>query len=175
MVKVRNRRAVNIVRWIGVALSIASVVFAVLTYFGAWNYLRGDTLLADLAGRLDLSYAEVKRQVRPGDPEWEPLLRVIRQYTHAELPADKQPIFFGRGVAVFSAQTDQGEWTAPTTSLLLMYSELPASKENYRVIGTLQDLHDWIRRDEADFDFLVRTIIFGLLSASVGVFLALRA
>jgi len=34
-------------------------------------------------------------------------------------------------------------------------------------------LHNWIRNDEADFDFRVRTYIFNVLTLCVGVFLAL--
>lgn len=44
---------------------------------------------------------------------------------------------------------------------------------DYRVVGTLGDLHNWIRNDESDFDFFWRTIIFGVLSLCIGVFLGL--
>jgi len=151
------------------------VIFAVLTYLGTWNYLRGDTLLTALAARLDLSYAYASRQVRPGAPEWRPLLRVIRSNTHVDLPLDKEPVLFARGLAVASANTEMGEWTAPTTPIVLIYKEVgPASDEDVKIVRTIQDLHEWVRKDEGDFDFRVRTIIFGLLSACVGVFLALK-
>ena len=68
-----------------------------------------------------------------------------------------------------------GEWTAPTTPIVLIYKEVgPASDEDVKIVRTIQDLHEWVRKDEGDFDFRVRTIIFGLLSACVGVFLALK-
>jgi hypothetical protein len=47
------------------------------------------------------------------------------------------------------------------------------TREDYVFVGTIGDLHTWIQRDESDFDFLIRTILFGTLSACVAVFLAL--
>jgi hypothetical protein len=172
------------IRWMGVIFSGAAVVFAVLSYFGFWSSLRGDDLIGALAERLDTSYdAEVKRQVRPGDLEWDPLLRVIRRYTRADLPTDREPRVLARSQAILSAKTEQAEWTAPTTPILLLYADWPQppgqeghpltiGREAF-IIGTLGDLHEWIKRDQSDFDFLWRNIIFGALSFCVGVFLAL--
>ena len=165
------------VRWAGVAVSVLSVAFAVLTYLGVWNELRGDNLVAALAARLDTSYAEVPRQVREADKEWLPLMRLIRNNTHVDLPKDRKPIVFARFVAVASFKQDSGaEWTAPTTPIVLLYKDLnqgALSKDDWITIGTIEDLHNWVRTDVADFDFLVRTIMFGILSVCVGVFLAL--
>jgi hypothetical protein len=89
-----------IVRWLGVGLSALSIVFAILTNLGVWNFVRGDNLLADLATRFDKSYTEdAGRPVSPTDKEWQPLMRVITQYTHATLPTDKKPLLFARSVA----------------------------------------------------------------------------
>jgi hypothetical protein len=179
----RNRLTTNfkfIVRWLGVIVSALSVIFAILTYLGLWNFLRGDNLLADVAARFDRSYAEdAGLPVRPGDKEWRPLMRVVTRYSHAQLPTDKQPRVFARSVAVTSARNEaaRAEWTAPSTPIMLLYKEWPGhglvTPDDYRIVGTIEDLHNWIRNDEADFDFLVRTIIFGVLSLCVGVFLAL--
>jgi hypothetical protein len=174
-------RAVTIARWSGVAISIVSVVFAVMTYFGVWNHLRGDDLVSEVAARFDKSYSEdASIPVRRSDKEWEPLLRIIA-HSH-RLPHDREPFVFARFPAVLSAKTEDGgklmaEWTAPTTPVALLYKEWPGQgipKEDYRIVGTIQDLHEWIRTDEADFDFVCRNIIFGVLSACVGMFLALR-
>jgi hypothetical protein len=169
-----------IVRWAGVVVSALSVIFAIMTYLGLWNVLRGDNLLAEVATRFDRSYAEdAGLPVRPGDREWRPIMRVIRRYSHAQLPTDKEPRVFARSVAVTSAKNEaaRAEWTAPTTPVMLLYKEWPGhgvvTPDDYRIVGTIEDLHNWIRSDEADFDFLVRTIIFGALSLCVGVFLAL--
>ncbi len=170
----------SILRWLGVAVSALSVIFAILTYFGVWNSLRGDNLLLGVAARFDSSYTKDAGQpVRPGDEEWPALMRVITEYTHAQLPTDKTPRVFARAVAVTSAASEgaRAEWTAPTTPILLLYKDWPGrgpvTPADYRTVGTIGDLHDWIRRDEADFDFLVRIILFGILSRCVGVFLAL--
>jgi hypothetical protein len=171
----------NIARWGAVLLSLVSIVFAALSYFGFFNYVRGDDLLDALASRLDTSYAtDVSRQVRPPDPEWHPLMRVIRSYSpaRATIPRDREPVVFARMAAVASAKSEAGEWTAPTTPIVLLYRELsPGTSllpgQDGWTIGTLGDFHEWIRRDEADFDFFWRTLIFGALSACVGVFLAL--
>lgn len=112
----------NAARWIGVALSAASVVFAILGYFDFWRHMPGNDLLDALANRLDTSYAEnVSRQVRPGEPEWYPLMRGIT--ARANIPRDKTPVAFARSVAVVSAETTAGEWTAPTTPLKLLFRE----------------------------------------------------
>jgi hypothetical protein len=168
-----------LIRWLGVSVSALSVLFAFLTYLGLWNELRGDNLVAALASRLDTSYAQVSRQVREGDKEWPPLMRLIKKNTHADLPKDKTPIVFARQVAVasFKQEGSEAEWTAPTTPIILLYKELghgdPLSADDWRIVGTIEDLHNWVRADEADFDFLVRTIMFGILSVCVGIFLAL--
>ena len=170
----------QVIRWLGVALSLAAVLFAVLTYAGFWNRVRGIDSLTALASRLDTSYADVARQIRPADSEWKPLLRIITAYTNTALPKDRQPVVFARSVAVSSVKTDSGEWTAPTTPIVLFYREWPAPGtgpfqlgRDAFVVGTLADLHDWIKRDQDSFDFFWRTLIFGFLSVCVGAFLAL--
>jgi hypothetical protein len=173
-----NLRAVA--RWFGVIVSAVSVLFAIFTYFGFWNEWRGDNLAGAAAARFDKSYtADASRPVRVGDKEWRPLMRLIEQYSHADLPKDKKPLVLARSVALTSVKQEAtgSEWTAPTTPLILLYKEWPnqgdLSRDDWLVVGTIEDLHNWIRTDGADFDFLVRTIIFGILSVCVGVFLAL--
>jgi hypothetical protein len=166
-------------RWLGVVVSFVSVVFAILTYSGFWNEWRGDNLVAEAAARFDKSYAgDASRPVRNGDKEWPYLLRLITRYSHAQLRRDKVPKVLARAQAIAAAKTDSGaEWTAPTTPIYLLYEEWPGhgdlSIDDARVVGTIEDLHNWIRNDESDFDFLVRTIILGILSLCVGIFLAL--
>jgi hypothetical protein len=106
-------------------------------------------------------------------------MRVIAKYSSARLPIGREPRVFARFVAVASARDEagHGEWTAPTTPVALLYKEWPGHGEvppgDFVLVGTIGDLRTWIQRDETDFDFLIRTILFGALSASVGVFLAL--
>lgn len=168
----------SIVRWLGVVVSIISVIIAILTYHGIWNEWRGDDLAEAVADRFDKSYAEGASQpVRDGDKEWSPVLRLITKYSHANLAKDKKPLVLARAAAIASAKDASGaEWTAPTTPIAVFYKDWPTpeiSPGDWTVVGTIEDLHNWIRRDEADFDFLLRTIILGVLSCCVGVFLAL--
>ena len=171
----------QIFRWLGVVVSAVAVVFAVLSYCGFWSYIRGNDMLNALADRLDTSYAaDVSRQVRPVDPEWRPLIRIIKRYTRADLLKDKSPVVFARSQAITSATTNAGEWTAPATPVMLIYRKWPApgtgdfiKGKDFVTVGTLGDIRDWIKRDESDFDFFWRTLIFGSLSLCIGFFLAL--
>jgi hypothetical protein len=169
----------QIARWTGVAASIGSVLFAVLTYLGVWNEWRGDNLLAEVSAHFDSSYSQdAGLPVRPGDKAWPVVMRVITKYSHAQLFAGREPQVFARFVATASAQNEasHSEWSAPTTPVALLYKEWPGHgfvpPEDVVFVGTIGDLHTWMQRDESDFDFLIRTILFGAVSACVGVFLA---
>ena len=117
--------------------------------------------------------------MRPGDSAWPIVMRVIAKYSHAKLLAGREPRVFAQFVAVASARNEaaHSEWTAPTTPVALLYKEWPGHgpvpPEDFVIVGTIGDLHAWIQRDESDFDFFIRTILFGVLSACVAVFLAL--
>lgn len=173
-------------RWTGVLLSLASIVFAVLSYTGFWSHIRSDDLLTGVADRFSLSYGpDAAKEVRSDDPEWEPLMRVVKRYTRAKLPPDREPKVLARSVAVASQKLVAGdnivaEWTAPTTPIIIFYRSWPdpgsgpfIKGKDFWTVGTVGDLHDWIRRDQADFDFLWRTLILGALSLCVAIFLAL--
>jgi hypothetical protein len=178
-----QQRIKTVARWTGVVLSILSVAFAVVSYTTRWDWWLHDDMVEKVAGRFDLSYANgASSPVQRGDPEWTPLLRLIEQYSpsRGELPKDRPPMTFARTQAITSAQTAAGEWTAPTTPVALLYRKWPdpgsgvfKPGQDAFIVGTIGDLHDWVRRDRADFDFVWRTIVFGLLSACVGVTLAL--
>jgi hypothetical protein len=157
--------------------------FAIVSFTTHWDWWRGDDMVEKVAERFDLSYSDdAARPVQQGDPEWPPLLRLIEQYSpdRGELPKDRPPVMFARDQAIASVKTTNGDWTAPTTPIVLLYRKSPEpGSQGFKpgqdafVIGTIGELHDWVRRDRADFDFFWRTIIFGLLSACVGVALAL--
>jgi hypothetical protein len=113
--------AKQIARWVGVIISLTGVGFAALTYTGFWSHVRGDDLLIAVADRFDLSYApDASEPVRPDDPAWKPLMRVITEYSRADLRNDKKPEVLARMAAISSAKVEAGgalvaEWTAPTT------------------------------------------------------------
>ena len=174
-----QQRIKTFVRWTGVLLSILSVAFAVVSYSTHWDWWLRDDMVEKVAARFDLSYSnDAALPVQRGDPEWAPLLKLIEQYSphRGELPKDRLPMTFARFQAIAAAQTAAGEWTAPTTPVVLFYRKWPdpgsgpfKPGQDAFVVGTIGDLHDWVRRDRADFDFFWRTIFFGLLSACVGI------
>jgi hypothetical protein len=178
-----QQRIKTIARWAAVVLSFLSVAFAVVSYSTRWDWWLHDDMVEKVAERFDLSYSrDAGLPVQRGDPEWIPLLKLIRRYSphRGELPKDRPPMTVARFQAITAAQTAAGEWTAPTTPVALLYRKWPdpgsgtfKPGQDAFIVGTIGDLHDWIRRDRADFDFLWRTIIFGLLSTCVGVTLAL--
>jgi hypothetical protein len=178
-----RQRIKTIARWTGVLLAILSVAFAIVTYRTHWDWWLGDDMVEKVAERFDLSYSnDAASPVRPEDPEWAPLVKLIERYSphRDELPKERPPMVFARGQAITSAKTAAGEWTAPTTPIVLLYRKWPDPGsgdlkfgEDAFVVGTIGDLHDWVRRDRADFDFVWRTILFGLLSACAGIALAL--
>lgn len=178
-----QQRIKTIARWAAVALSFLSVAFAGVSYSTRWDWWLHDDMVEKVAERFDLSYSnDASLPVQRGDPEWGPLLKLIERYSprRGELPKDRPPMTVARAQAITAAKMPVGEWTAPTTPVLLFYRKWPDPGsgefklgQDAFVIGAIGDLHDWIRRDRADFDFLWRTIIFGLLSTCVGVTLAL--
>jgi hypothetical protein len=180
---ITRQRTKTVARWTGVALSILSVAFAVVSYTTHWDWWLRDDMVEKVTYRFDLSYAEnAGLPVQRGDPEWAPVLKLIEEYSprRGELPKDRPPMTVGRAQAITAAQTAAGEWTAPSTPIVLFYRKWPdpgsgpfKRDQDAFVVGTIGDLHDWIRRDRADFDFVWRTIFFGLLSACVGIALAL--
>jgi hypothetical protein len=174
--------AKQIARWTSVALAVLSVAFAIVSYTTRWDWWSHDDVVEKVAERFDLSYTnDASLPVQRGDPDWSPILRLIEKYSPERdgLPMDRPPMTFARAQAITSAQTPFGEWTAPTTPVMLVYRKWPDPgsghdfKPDMFKVGTIGDLHEWVRRDRADFDFFWRTIIFGLLSACVGVALAL--
>ena len=178
-----QQRIKTFARWAAVVLSFLSVTFAIVSFNTRWDWWLHDDMVEKVADRFDLSYSkDAALPVQRGDPEWPPLLRLIEQYSpgRGELPKDRPPMTFARFQAITSAGAAGGEWTAPTTPIALLYRKWPDPGsgefkigQDAFVVGTIGDLHDWVRRDRADFDFLWRTIIFGLLSACAGVTLAL--
>jgi hypothetical protein len=112
-----------------------------------------------------------------GDSEWGPLLKLTYQYSRAEFPTYKQPLVIARSTASLSTKTPPvgpliSEWTVPSTPLYLIYREWPAGndiqKEDYRVIGTIGDLRDWISKAKDSRRFWVQDVFLGTFTPLLG-------
>ena len=176
-----RQRIKTVARWTGVALSILSVVFAFVSYSTRWDWWLHDDMVEKVADRFDLSYSnDATLPLQRGDPEWAPLLRLIEQCSprRGELRT-VHLMTFARFQAITAAMTAAGEWTAPATPVVLLCRKWPDPVSgDFKRTRRIRHRHDrrppdWVRRDRADFDFFWRTIFFGLLSACVGIALAL--
>ncbi|MGA9570237.1 MAG: hypothetical protein WBS17_09125 [Candidatus Acidiferrales bacterium] len=154
------------------------VGFVVADHFGFWDALEGLDSVQIVADRFELSYAEnASEPVRPGDDAWGPLLRLIYRYSRAKFPQDKMPRVVARLAAPLSVKTPEtgpvaSEWTVPSTPLLLIYKEWPGNTvdpEDYRVIGSIGDLQDWISKEKDRRKFLVLDIFLGLFGPMLAV------
>lgn len=144
---------------------------------GVWDRLGGLDLVEQAAARFELSYApDASKPVRVGDKAWEPLLKLVYGYSHAQFPAEKTPRVIGRSVAVSSSRLPEegpveAEWTAPSTPLLLLYRDWPGNtvpREDYRIIGTIGDLREWISKAKDYRRFLVQDVFLGTFTPLLG-------
>jgi hypothetical protein len=144
---------------------------------GVWDRLSGLDLVEEAATRFELSYApNASEPVRVGDKEWEPLLKLVYRYSHAQFPVEKQPRVIARFKALLSARTPtdglvESEWTAPSTPLALLYRDWPGNevpREDYRIIGTIGDLREWISKAKDYRRFLVQDVFLGTFTPLLG-------
>ena len=151
-----SKRSVEL---IATLLPFLTVVFICCEYSGVWDRLQGLDAVEKIAQRFDLSYAaNASAPVYPRDLAWKPLLRLIYRYSNARIPKSREPKVVARFVAVASAKEPIGnggvvEWTAPSTPIAVSYLEWPGNDvppADYRIIGTIGDLHAWIARSKSD-------------------------
>ena len=172
-------------RWVKFVLNVLLLIlafsylgFIVADRFGVWDHLFGIDLVEQAATNFESSYTpEASKPVRVGDKEWEPLLKLAYQYSRAQFPTDKQPHVFIRSVATLSTRTPPegpmtSEWTAPSTPLFLVYKDWPGhgdvKSEDYRTIGTLEDLRDWISKVKDSRRFWVQDVFLGTFTPLLG-------
>ncbi len=145
--------------------------------FGVWDHLTKLDLVEDAATNFESSYTpDASTPVRVADKGWAPLLKLTYKYSRAQFPVDKQPRVFARLQALASARTPAegpvlAEWTAPSTPLLLLYRDWPGNtipKEDYRIIGTIGDLREWISNEKDYRRFLVQDVFLGTFTPLLG-------
>jgi hypothetical protein len=177
----RGRRPLNakfLLNVLLLVLPLCYLAFLVADRTGVWDRLSGLDLVEGASANFDLSYApDASIPVRVGDKEWEPLLKLAYRYSNAQFPTDKQPLLFARSVAVSSGRTPSegtvlAEWTAPSTPLLLLYHDWPGHGEiqpaDYRVVGTIGDLREWISKAKDSRRFWVQDVFLGTFTPLLG-------
>jgi hypothetical protein len=113
------------------------------------------------------------------DLAWRPLLRLIYRYSNARIPKNREPKVVARFVAVASAREPIGnggvvEWTTPSTPIAVSYLEWPGNDvppADYRIVGTIGDLHAWISRSKSDLHSWVVDVFMVASSVVVGVYI----
>jgi hypothetical protein len=150
------------------------LAFIITDHYEAWDRVRGLNEVKIVAARMNVSYAEAKRQYWPSDKEWIPTLALITRYTKAQLPQGKSPVMIARYKAVASAKIDitpgsSAEWTAPTTPLVLLYRDPPLSMDDAVIVGDIGDLSVWIDKSKSDFRFLIQNVLLGVFSIALAV------
>jgi hypothetical protein len=170
----RAKFALNLILFI---LPLLYLGFILADRAGVWDRLFGLDLVEQAAARFELSYApDASLPVRVGDKEWKPLLHLAYRYSTAQFIPNKQPRVIARFVAVSSARTPTegpvyAEWTAPSTPLVLLYRDWPGNTvplEDYRIIGTIGDLRDWISKAKDFRRFWVQDVFLGTFTPLLG-------
>jgi hypothetical protein len=168
-----------VVNLVLIVLPFLYLAFIVADRAGVWDHLSGLDDVEHIAARFELSYApNASHPVRVGDREWKPLLKLVHGYSNAQLPPKREPRVIARSVAISSARTPtegpiMAEWTAPSTPLLLLYRDWPGNDvppEDYRVIGTIGDLRDWISKAKDHRRFVVQDVFLGTFTPLLGLF-----
>ena len=162
-----------------VLLSAFSALVLLLNHFGVIDHWRGLDKVQEVADRFDLSYApEASRPVYPQDSEWKPTMELIEKYSTVKWPVGREPQTIARMKADFSTHDLSGhEWTAPSTPIVVLFRHWPGNsgksipQEDFRVVGTIGDLHSWIAQSKDEFNFWLSDCPIAVLLAALGYWL----
>lgn len=165
-------RSFRVLSWIVAALAIG---FAVANHTGIIDRVRGLNYATAVAAQYDLSYGpNGPKPIYPGDPAWPIVMRLIREYSSAQLPTNRSPLVIARLRALASVVNTNvpglPQWTAPTTPIVVLYrpwpdpGASPIGPKDYQVVGTIGDLHNWIARDSDDFRFWTSDVLLAALA-----------
>jgi len=168
-----SKRSVEL---IATLLPFLTVVFVCCEYSGVWTGCKAWMLWRKSH---NASISLMRAPVYPRDLAWRPLLRLIYTYSNARIPKSREPKVVARFVAVASAKEPIGnggvvEWTAPSTPIAVSYLEWPGNDvppADYRIVGTIGDLHAWIARSKSDLHSRVVDVFMVASSALVGLYI----
>lgn len=161
-------------------VATATIIFALANHLGWIDDLRGLHAAEAVAERFDLSYGpDASAPVYAQDPAWPALIRVIREHSSAKIPSDRTPVVLARFPAVLSAidtkTPGMPQWTVPVTQLALIYKMWPdpgapgITPADYRIVGSIENLHDWIKDDSDDFHFYGSDILLTVLTLVIAI------
>ncbi len=151
---------------------------------GYWDRFRGLDLAKQVAERFERSVGpDDAVPVRAGEREFEPTIALIKKYSATKL-ADNPQVIARLQAKVYDAQslgTDGklAQWTSPATPIVVFYYNwryvrFPAGtvpQDQYTIVGTLGNLHEWIVRSHEDMHFLiVDLLLVGVVPIMVGVY-----
>lgn len=151
---------------------------------GYWDRFRGLDLAKQVAERFERSVGpDDAVPVRAGEREFEPTIALIKKYSATKL-ADNPQVIARLQAKVYDAQslgTDGklAQWTSPATPIVVFYYNWPnvrfpagtVPQDQYTIVGTLGNLHEWIVRSHEDMHFLiVDLLLVGVVPIMVGVY-----
>lgn len=175
----RTGRALELLAAVG--LPLLGLGFVAGDRGGLWDRILGLHHVEAVAARLETSYAHgVDRKIGPDEEAWRPLVALIRKYSPAKLPPDREPTFMARGVAVISGRLQSAddvvaEWTAPSTPLYFYFgapSEAgPFPAEDVLQVGTLGDLRSWMQRRRDGLRFVFQDFFLAAAGVALGFLL----
>ena len=153
---------------------------------GYWDHVTGLDSAREVADRFERSVGpDDAVPVRAGEKDFEPVIALIRKYSSTKLVKGKPPQVVARMQAtVYDAKPlgpggKLAQWTSPATPILVYYYDWPNVRfpggtipdDEYSVVGTLGDLHDWINRAHEDLHFeVVDLLLVGLVPLMVGLY-----
>jgi hypothetical protein len=170
-------------RWLELSgaavLPIICLLLVVAEHDGLIDHWRGLDRVKTVADNFSLSYAPgASTPVYPSDAAWKPLVELIQKYSKVKLRTDKQPQTVARFESTLSTRQDVGEgthyeWTSPSTPFAVIYRHWPDpgttfQREDYTIVGSIGDLQNWIAQSKADYHFLVKDIVLGILALALG-------
>lgn len=178
----RKRKAKRTGEFVLATLPLLYLGFVSLDRSGMIDRMRGLDKVEAFVSNIETSYRTgVRRQSRPSDPEWSALLKLIRKYSTADFPREREPKVIARGVALASNKVDLAggevaEWTSPGTPVIEIYVDWPVpgqpvSEKDFSVIGTIGDFRPWLDKSRGDLRFIVQDGFLASFTVLVGLFI----
>jgi hypothetical protein len=182
----KSKTALHVAKLVLLLPLLLYLAFVIPESNGFWDHLRGLDLAQQIAERFEKSVGpDDAVPVRAGDKEFEPTIALIKKYSATKLASDRTPQVVARLKAtVYDAQSlgDEGklsQWTSPATPIVVFYYDWPnvrfpsgtVPKDQYAIVGTLGNLHEWIARSHEDLHFwVVDFLLVAVVPLMVGLY-----